>query len=1155
MTSLSSSKDLPKLASADRRLALAFGALILAMLVAVLLAGGLYVRGSIEREQSRLSALTSQVLANAVSRISFSGKHHARLLLEEIKAAQPGILYLRLVDGSGVIQAHSDASQNGRQVEAQELPLIRPVLDGARTQQDRRYQLDGVPVREVSIAYRGGYDNADISVLQLGISELDYERDLARGTWFLAFLILGLLLLGILVTWRISAHFGKPVRQLVRTLEHEQALMRTLISTLPDLVWVKDAEGVYLACNRRFEDFFGAGERDIVGKTDFDFVAAELAESFRKNDLVAMANERPSSNEEEIVFASDGHRETLETTKASMRNEQGQLIGVLGIGHDISERKRAELALRRSQDVLLALLQQAPVPMSYSPVSEGGRLDESYWNRAWYSSFGYAQGSKEGVPGGAFGLWAQAGQRNRYVQDVIDEGLVEGLEANLLDASGQVRICEVWGSLIDAGHQRFVMTTYIDVTQKRVDALHLKEFEAMVQNADDAMLFIDQGRITAANLAVERLFGVSAPAVVGLSPVDLSPPYQSEGRSSAQAAEHYLGQALAKGSQRFLWQHCRSDGSLFLAQVALSAVEGYSGRLVAVVRDVTDEQNAARSLARSEARFKSIIAVSNTGAWEYHGDSNYLWCSQEYFTMLGRDPAAFPMDGRANLQTTWLDLLHPEDLERAREQFAQYLDRGSVGMYENQFRMRHADGSWVWIWSRGQTLRNADGSVSDVTLGTHINITGQKRSEEQLRESQQRLETISNNLPSSMVYQIDCGEDGSSRQFTYLSEGVEHLHGLARVDVMRDAKLLYRQIHPDDLEALALQEAKCVASLSDFNTEYRGRGPAGDERWFFVTSTPRRQANRRIVFDGIEIDITERKQAQRELQLLNQTLETRVSQRTAELSDALDHLSRTQQELIQSEKLAALGSLVAGVAHELNTPIGNAVTVASAMLDAHHEFSLRMDAGLTRTALKHFVSTVGEGVDILTRNLQRAADLVTSFKQLSVDQSGHLRRVFDLKDVIGEVQVVMSPALRKAQVSVQVQVPDDIQLDSYPGALTQVLMILLSNALTHAFNDRADGRVTIGASTGKNGRVTVSVADNGVGIPEEHLSRVFEPFFTTRLGTGGSGLGLHILFNIVSGTLGGTVEVHSKPGEGATFLLDLPLLAPSPKSGPQGFEG
>ena len=257
MNPLSSSKDLPKLAAVDRRLALAFGALILFMMLAVLLAGGFYVRGSIEREQSRLSALTSQVLANAVSRISFSGKHHSRLLLEEIKAAQPSILYLRLIDGDGVVQAHSDPAQNGLQLDAKELPSIRPVLEGVSTQLDRHFQLDGEPVREVSIAFRGGYDNAVLGALQIGISELDHQRHLARGMGYLALLVLGLLLLGILVTWRISVHFGKPVRQLVRTLEHEQALLRTLISTLPDLVWVKDADGVYLACNRRFEDFFG----------------------------------------------------------------------------------------------------------------------------------------------------------------------------------------------------------------------------------------------------------------------------------------------------------------------------------------------------------------------------------------------------------------------------------------------------------------------------------------------------------------------------------------------------------------------------------------------------------------------------------------------------------------------------------------------------------------------------------------------------------------------------------------------------------------------------------------------------------------------------------------------------------------------------------
>ena len=295
------------------------------------------------------------------------------------------------------------------------------------------------------------------------------------------------------------------------------------------------------------------------------------------------------------------------------------------------------------------------------------------------------------------------------------------------------------------------MTTYIDVTQQSADALHLKEFEVMVQNTDDAMFFIDKGRISAINLAVERMFGGNGAQIIGLSPADLSPPKQADGRSSFLAAEEYTSQAFVVGAQRFLWQHRRLDGGLFTVQVSLCAVEGFPDRLVAVLRDVTDEQETARSLARSEARFKSIIAVSNTGTWEFHGQTGYLWCSDEYFTMLGFDPEKFVMDGSPNLKETWIDLLHSEDRERASAHFAMYLQCGSVGMYENYFRMRHADGSWVWIWSRGQTLRNPDGSLSDVTVGTHINITQRKQLENDLIQHQERLEAMVSERTTELV--------------------------------------------------------------------------------------------------------------------------------------------------------------------------------------------------------------------------------------------------------------------------------------------------------------------------------------------------------------------------------------------------------------------
>lgn len=298
-------------------------------------------------------------------------------------------------------------------------------------------------------------------------------------------------------------------------------------------------------------------------------------------------------------------------------------------------------------------------------------------------------------------------------------------------------------------------------------------------------------------------------------------------------------------------------------------------------------------------------------------------------------------------------------------------------------------------------------------------------------------------------------------------------------------------------------------------------------------------------------DVTEQRATQAALQALNANLEARVAERTAELQSAIEDLKRTQEELVRSEKLAGLGALVAGVAHELNTPIGNAVIVASTLADQHKRFAAEAAEGLRKSSLTRFMGELQEGVEVMERNLRRAAELISGFKQVAVDQSSHQRREFDLAELVHEMQLTLSPTLKRSGVKLSTEVPPGLPFDSHPGPLTQVLMNVINNAVVHGFgsatdrpDDAASPTVWLQAQALSGGRVQITLRDNGRGISAEHLPRVFDPFFTTRLGKGGSGLGLHIVYSLVTELLGGTVHIDSTLGEGTTVTLTLPQNAP-----------
>lgn len=299
------------------------------------------------------------------------------------------------------------------------------------------------------------------------------------------------------------------------------------------------------------------------------------------------------------------------------------------------------------------------------------------------------------------------------------------------------------------------------------------------------------------------------------------------------------------------------------------------------------------------------------------------------------------------------------------------------------------------------------------------------------------------------------------------------------------------------------------------------------------------------------LDLTEELNAKRDLKELNASLEERVRQRASELEMANNDLSRTletlkraQSDLIVAEKMASLGSLVAGVAHELNTPIGNALLAATALSDQVSVFQTVVSSGaIGRSVLIEHLAQTSLACMLMARSLQKAASLITSFKQVAADQTSDQRRIFDLRLVVHDTIATFTPLLRSKNCIATVDVPT-LALDSYPGSLCQVIDNLINNALIHAFEGREASAIRLHARETDAETVELTFADDGAGMQPEVLHHVFDPFFTTRMGQGGTGLGMNIVYNIVTGVLGGRIGIESAPGQGTCIRITMPRQAP-----------
>lgn len=593
--------------------------------------------------------------------------------------------------------------------------------------------------------------------------------------------------------------------------------------------------------------------------------------------------------------------------------------------------------------------------------------------------------------------------------------------------------------------------------------------------------------------------------------------------------------ALERGQQAFIGQRRLVDGvTEQLARADAGRRDEISRVAAALGTLMRDAETHERVLKESEYFFRESQRAAAIGSYKLDLLTGN-WRSSEVLDQI------FGIDGNfSRTVESWLGLIHPDDAAAVRK----YFQEGVIGRrqsFDREYRIiRPSDGETRWVQGNGELAFDADGQVASM-IGTVQDVTARKQAEERL-------------ALAGMVF--DSAAEGivvtdSDNNIILVNPAFENISGYRAAEVLgRNPRLLSSGRQGRDFYRAMWSELLERGHWKGELWNVRKDGRIYLQRTSIAIIADADGRPFRHV--SLVYDVTAEWNKEQEINELNVSLERRVAERTQslkesnrQLQETLETLGRAKNDLVRSEKLAALGALVAGVAHEMNTPIGNSLTVASTLGERTHEIHQRFDAGnLKRSDLADYLDAADRAGEMLVHSMQRAHDLIVNFKQVAVDQTSENRREFDLAAIIEENLLVLRPGFKRLPYKIELKVPSGIEMNSYPGPLGQVISNIIANAMQHAFEGMTSGILSVAAEPDGD-QVRLIIEDNGIGMDDAVRQHAFDPFFTTKFGKGGSGLGLHIVFNIVSGVLGGKIDLESTPGRGSRFVVTLPRTAPA----------
>jgi PAS domain S-box-containing protein len=555
---------------------------------------------------------------------------------------------------------------------------------------------------------------------------------------------------------------------------------------------------------------------------------------------------------------------------------------------------------------------------------------------------------------------------------------------------------------------------------------------------------------------------------------------------------------------------------------------GDIARAAEVFRQTLVDADAAREAAvkalaeqrLAEESYRKLFESSVDGIYVTTPGGDLLDANPALARMMGYATPKDLINGLGDVATSVY--LHPS----AREQY-QFLMRRDGMVREFEYQVRARDGAILWLSDSASAVRNERGEIARYE-GVVRDITDQKRAEDAIAEGRRLLQQVIDTVPAVInVKDKDLRYVLMNRYMAGIF-GIEPQDAIGRTTA--DLMSRYGAAKTDEHDKRVLAGGR---ELGFYEEEYKDS--AGNMRQWLVNKLPLLDAEGEIEnIVTVALDIGERKRGEQEMRKARDAAEA-----------ALRNLRETQNSLIEAEKLAALGRLVAGIAHEVNNPVGISLTVASALERKTALFAGEVERGnLRRSSLTDYLETSRDASAQLVANLNRAAELITSFKQVAADRNYSDQRVFDLGDLTEQVVMSLRPGLRKHNLTLNVECQPNLSMNSYPGPYGQVLTNLFLNAVAHAFPDGKSGTVDIQVRASGKDNVEIIFSDNGVGMTLDVRRRAFDPFFTTRRDQGGTGLGLHIVYSIVTTRLGGRLDLDSEPGGGTRIQMILPRVAP-----------